>query len=560
MDRNQIVDQLREVKPFGELDTRALQRIAGLFERVSCKEGDCITQQGEPDDRLLLVESGELAVWHMDSAGLDEQVGALYSGDWFGDAALFDKEPCEATLRATEESVVLSLRRSRFDQHLQVFPAVRDALVLPEELEDRLRAPRFSWMRPDERTVLLARKTRWALISAQVFPVFIFALLMAVAAAIRGMTAPPAVLVLLAALVSGTLAFARWYDWRNDYYVVTNKRVVHHESRLPTLQVTVDQAPLHQIQNVTMLKPGPAAQALNYGTLVIQTAGRAGSITFRNLDDPEHCQATIFELLEEAGSSAIASERAAIREAIAQRLQGTQEEAAPPLVDSAGEVVSDVDVAAPPPADRTHLLAAVVQAVLALLPHFRQEEGDTVTWRKHPFVLFKAILMPTILLLASLLGGMTWTAIGGQPLDTVVVALFAAWCVGLFWLLWKYEDWRNDIFQMTASHIVDIDRLPLGLRESKRQASLEQVQNINVDIPNVWARLFNYGNVVIETAGAAGDLTFEWVMRPRAVQKEIFDRIDATRATRRAEETQRRRDEMSDWFTVYHEMREQQEI
>ena len=153
-----------------------------------------------------------------------------------------------------------------------------------------------------------------------------------------------------------------------------------------------------------------------------------------------------------------------------------------------------------------------------------------------------------------------WAAFAWPSFGTVVLVLFVVWCVGLFWFFWSYEDWRNEIFQMTASHIVDIDRLPLGLRESRRQAALEQIQNINVDIPNIWARLFNYGNVVIETAGATGDLTFEWVMRPRAVQAEIFEHIEELRAKQRAEEREQRRTEMAEWFAVYHQMKERDEI
>jgi uncharacterized membrane protein YdbT with pleckstrin-like domain len=218
------------------------------------------------------------------------------------------------------------------------------------------------------------------------------------------------------------------------------------------------------------------------------------------------------------------------------------------------------DRPAPNGPSRVSALAAAGNRLLSFLPHFREEDGPVVTWYKHPFVLLKAIAMPALILTATLLGGVVWAAIGGKRFGTVVLALFVTWCLGLFWLLWQYEDWRNDIFQMTASHIIDVDRLPLGFRESKRQASLEQVQNINVDIPNVWARLFNYGNVVIETAGVAGDLTFEWVMRPRAVQREIFDRIDATRARRRSEEARQRRDEMANWLAVYHQMKEQDEI
>ena len=113
---------------------------------------------------------------------------------------------------------------------------------------------------------------------------------------------------------------------------------------------------------------------------------------------------------------------------------------------------------------------------------------------------------------------------------------------------------------MTPTHLIDIDRLPLGFRESRRQAALEQVQNINALVPNLWARLFNYGNVIVETAGPTGDLVFEWVARPQAIQAEIFRRIEAMREERRAEERKQKGDEMARWFSVYNRMKEEREI
>jgi uncharacterized membrane protein YdbT with pleckstrin-like domain len=157
-------------------------------------------------------------------------------------------------------------------------------------------------------------------------------------------------------------------------------------------------------------------------------------------------------------------------------------------------------------------------------------------------------------------GAIYWAVAGGDSPDLIILALLVVWCVSLLWLFWQYEDWHNDIFQMTATHLIDIDRLPLGFRESKRQAPLEQVQNINAVTPNLWARLFNYGNVIIETAGPSGDLVFEWVTRPQAVQAEIFGKIEAMRKQRQADEQKRKSEEMARWFSVYHRMKEEREI
>jgi len=562
----ETADKLRRIELFSRLETGDLRRLAALFERAEYRQDDCLTQHGETSTCLHLLESGRATAWRMDSGGVEEPVRDLGPGDSFGVAALFLNDASNVTVQITENATVLSLERSRLDQYLDDFPQVRDCLLLPAAIEERLGTPQFDWLTADEYVVFFSTKSRWALVAAEVTPLLIFLVVTAVASLTRHILYLPVILTASAVLVGGGLALIKWLDWRNDYYVVTNKRVVHYESRLPTLQVTVKQAPLHQVQNVNMLKSGPIARSFNFGTLDIQTAGVEGSIAFRYLDDPEQCQQLIFDLLEETRSLEKAIERVSIRQAMEQRLEPqelpeeeTEAETAPPIQYTSGEAVWDIESPPTEPREqpeRQSILAGIGRRIGFFLPRFREERGQVVTWHKHPFVLAKAIWTPALILVAALLAGVAWAAIGGQSFSSVVLVLFFIWCLSLFWLLWRYEDWRNDVFQMTDSHIIDIDRLPLGLRESKRQASLEQVQNVNAEIPNVWARLFNYGSVVIETAGAAGDLTFEWVMRPRAVQAEIFQRMEALRAKRRTEEAERRRTEMADWFSVYDEMKE----
>ncbi len=562
----ETADKLRQIELFSRLEIGDLRRLARLFERAEYRQDDCLTQRGETSTCLHLLESGRATAWRMDSGGVEEPVRDLGPGDSFGVAALFLDDASDLTVQVTENSTVLSLERSRLDQYLDDFPQVRDSLLLPAAIEERLSAPQFDWMTAGEYVVFFSTKSRWALAAAEVAPLLIFLALTTVASLTRHVPYLPAMLTASATLVGGGLALIKWQDWRNDYYVVTNKRVVHHESRLPTLRVTVKQAPLHQVQNINMLKPGPIARGFNFGALDIQTAGVEGSITFRYLDDPGHCQELIFDLLEKTRSLERASEFVTIRRAMEQRLEPQEEpekepeaETAPPIQYTSGEAVWDIESPPTEPTEKTErksVLAGIGRRIGLFLPRFREERGQVVTWHKHPFVLIKAIWTPALILLAALLAGVAWAAIGGESFSSVVLVLFFIWCLSLFWLLWRYEDWRNDVFQMTASHIIDIDRLPLGLRESKRQASLQQVQNVNAEIPNAWARLFNYGSVVIETAGAAGDLTFEWVMRPRAVQAEIFQRMEALRAKQRAEEAERRRTEMANWFAVYDEMKE----
>jgi uncharacterized membrane protein YdbT with pleckstrin-like domain len=564
-----VPELLQQVELFRDVEQRDLIQITGLFERILFDRDDYLVHQGEPGTRFYLLEGGSATRWQADSTGARHHVQQLEPGDYFGVSSLFFHDIRDFTVRVAEGTKFLSVERDRFLDYLEGHPHVRRALRVPPEVKERLKARRFKWMTPDEFTVFFATKTRWALIPAQLLPIILLAAsLVAAALASRWLLAIPGSIIAVA------LALLQWQDWRNDYYVITNKRVTHHESRLLALQVHVHQALLHQIQNVTMLKPNPVAQLLNLGTLVIETAGSEGIIAFRHLNGPFNCQQIIFDQIEKSKAIAVAGEQAAIRRAIAEQIhpgevsvpevEPLEEQEPERILYASGEVVWDMGTVPRPkrqaPAEETPARAEGRRLLNLLVPRFRVERDGTVTWFKHPFVLIRQTWKPLVLLLLTMTGAILWLVAGGRRLDLIIVALTVIWCVGLFWLFWQYEDWHNDIFRMTPTHLIDIDRLPLGFRESRRQAALEQVQNINAVVPNLWARLFNYGNVIIETAGPTGDLVFEWITRPQAVQAEIFGRIEAMRERRRAEERKRKGEEMARWFSVYNRMKEEREI
>ncbi len=128
------------------------------------------------------------------------------------------------------------------------------------------------------------------------------------------------------------------------------------------------------------------------------------------------------------------------------------------------------------------------------------------------------------------------------------------------WFLWRWEDWSNDVYMLTSNRIIDIKRTPWFMRESRREGSLDVIQNIYYDIPGIMAHIFNFGTVIIETAGRAGNFIFEWVFDPAGVQADIFRRMDEFEEEERQSEQGRREQELRDWFAVYQEMVAQGEI
>jgi hypothetical protein len=190
----------------------------------------------------------------------------------------------------------------------------------------------------------------------------------------------------------------------------------------------------------------------------------------------------------------------------------------------------------------------------------RVEDGNTVTYRKHFFVLFKVTLWPVVALLGLFIINwllLAYSQVTLRSLLLIDVVLF----LGLFaWLTWQVEDWRNDTFQVTDRYVIDIDRRPFGFGESRKQAELSNVQNINSDRPNFWATIFNFGNVVIDTAGAQADIVFETVSNPNRVQSDIFKRRDQYRRLQAIKQGDQRRKEYAVLLDVYKQATEQDRI
>jgi hypothetical protein len=193
----------------------------------------------------------------------------------------------------------------------------------------------------------------------------------------------------------------------------------------------------------------------------------------------------------------------------------------------------------------------------------RVEDSGTITYRKHWFVLLRQVSQPTLVVLLiafgmiarllTLAGTPDQRLFDGSktpPIDTVMLTLPILLIPVVLWWIYQYLDWRNDIFQVTADEILDIDKKPFGA-ESRRAAPLENILSTESERLGLAGYLLNYGTVYITVGGA--NLDFEDVLDPTAVQADIDRRREARVAQRREFEAMAERERLSDWLVAYHE-------
>jgi len=189
----------------------------------------------------------------------------------------------------------------------------------------------------------------------------------------------------------------------------------------------------------------------------------------------------------------------------------------------------------------------------------RIEEDGNVVWRKHWVALVRelgksfVVLVALVLLLLVPIPQMPF--IGEIPANSYSLVLCVLGAIVLAWMYYQYVDWKNDRYMITPDRIVDMERSPFRLHEARREASLANIQNVKATRPGLLASIFNYGKVVIETAGQTGSFEFIDVADPPGVQRDIFKYMERYRERQRGLEGRRRRDEMEDWIDAYHSLR-----
>jgi len=124
--------------------------------------------------------------------------------------------------------------------------------------------------------------------------------------------------------------------------------------------------------------------------------------------------------------------------------------------------------------------------------------------------------------------------------------------VGGVWNLWNVLDWQNDLYILTSDRIIDLEKVPL-ISEDRREARLQQIQDVHYVMPGFINRLLDFGDVEVETAGRAGGFTFRSVPHPRQVQAEIFARVDHVRKAAAAADSQRQEGDVLSLLYRYHQ-------
>lgn len=105
----------------------------------------------------------------------------------------------------------------------------------------------------------------------------------------------------------------------------------------------------------------------------------------------------------------------------------------------------------------------------------------------------------------------------------ITMATVILWYMGVMaYILEKYLYWYFNIYIVTNIHITDVTMSSL-LSKTSTEAMLEDVQSVKTKVAGVFGSLFNFGDVVIETAADKQDIEFISIPSPDFVAERIQD-------------------------------------
>lgn len=150
-----------------------------------------------------------------------------------------------------------------------------------------------------------------------------------------------------------------------------------------------------------------------------------------------------------------------------------------------------------------------------------QEPGEEIILllRRHWITNVRWICLSFLMILAPL-------SLRFFPLIVFLPARFQLMAIIIWYLLTtafifeQFLSWYFNVYIVTNKRVVDLDFYNI-IYYNQAQADLDDITDMNITVAGVGRLIFNYGDLVIETAAEAPNIEFSRVPNPRRVMQII---------------------------------------
>ncbi|MFA5128241.1 MAG: PH domain-containing protein [Patescibacteria group bacterium] len=166
--------------------------------------------------------------------------------------------------------------------------------------------------------------------------------------------------------------------------------------------------------------------------------------------------------------------------------------------------------------------------------HAKDYEKVLHKLRRHPFTFLPTALFFAVLLILPIAIGFliktqlsTWLA--NEAIFTALILLGSIYYIGaLIFFFTNFVDFYLDLLVVTNDRLVDMEQNGLFSR-TVAEVDLYQIQDVTSEIKGVFATLFNYGDMTIQTAGSVPKFIVHNIKDPHHLRIELMDLAEEDR-------------------------------
>lgn len=546
-----ITDRIREVPMFERLNPDQLARLATIVQVLRYEPGAIVFQQGTPAQGFIVYAQGTGVLTRINAQGYEERVSIVEPGVYLGESALYFDETHSVTLRAMQPSTILFLARRDLTNLIVNYPEIRTNLRIPvapgtasgalygtDGLGSAQRL--FKGQRSDETVLEIHRRHPWAFLRSFWLP-FVLVIGGLLGIILLGSQSPIwiAIFGLFGFILPGLIMVYLYLEWRNDFLIITDQRVIRIWQHLLRFENQINEIPLERILEINVEIPpaDPAAQIFTYGTITLKTAGEANHMSLSIMPNPKGIQQRVFAQRDRFQESRERRKRQSIQQDIEKALGLDANSAA-----QSGGAPSGHN-------------APVVQVDTVGLPflrtRFTNHEG-AVIYRRHMTVWLEHTFLPLFLLLS----GIALLPLSGLlqvPFGVAVAVTLLTTFISFVWLYLADWDWRNDMMILGKDRITLVHKRPLFLQNEEQIVRLAQVDNVMSEVTGPLNTLLNRGTIRISLLGSNEAKVFDKVYDPASIQGELSHRQTLYKSREHEAGTRDQQQQMAEYIAVYHQ-------
>lgn len=541
VNRENLQKKLREVFPFNLASQEVLTQLAARCEVVFFNHGEMIFLESAHAKFLYIVFEGSVEILKEQGHAIQRK-NITFSGGLFGEDVFSEKKVRRTSARSLSDSILIRLNQAVLSQFIRQAPEVTECLqALAASYSLLVKSEQASEME-GESILYMGQPHQIFLFLKTIFLALVVGLLVAALVPFANWADLPRATIIWSALIlfGGYLLCLLWslYDWANDLFIFTDRRIISQERRLFSFE-NRGETPLSTIISHSS-QASLLGRQFGFGHVLINTF--SGSFKLKNVPAVESVLKQLEFLIEQAHLGARLEEQQGFEKVLRER---HGEESSGPTREKPEREESHF------PVNRSAQRASVISRIFSI----KRIQGASVIYRTHWLFLFSKTVFPIftllgILLVSSYLGGSAPEILAVKWVSGLRWGLLAA---ALLWWLYQYLDWRNDQYMITPEQVVDVSQKPFGW-EDKRSAPLENIQSIRYRRQGLLGLLFNFGTVSVKVGNE--DFTFDHVYDPMEVQQTLFAYLEHASLIEKRTSLAAQQRQVADWMDAYDHFRE----